>query len=211
MYFDKHRNRMVEQLAEKGIVDKGVLDAMRKIPRHEFVPSGLEFQAYDEKALPIGFGQTISHPYTVAMMTEALAIKNGEKVLEVGTGSGYQTAILCEMKARVFTIEINSKLVLKAKGILNRLGYHYLIYNGDGSQGWPSYAPYDSIIVTAGTPVIPEELLEQLNESGRLIIPLGRKDEQKLILFEKNKNKIEKTILGNIQFVPLNRKGESKK
>ena len=120
---------MTERLAKKGITDQKVLAAMGKIPRHEFVPAGMEFQAYDEKALPIGFGQTISHPYTVAVMTEALTIKEGDKILEIGTGCGYQTAVLCEMEAQVFTIEIQEELVDRAKNKLNRLGYHFAIYN----------------------------------------------------------------------------------
>jgi protein-L-isoaspartate(D-aspartate) O-methyltransferase len=201
MYFIKHRNRMAERLEEKGIVDKKVLTAMRKIPRHKFVPAGLEFQAYDEKALPIGFEQTISHPYTVALMTEALDIKDNDKVLEIGTGSGYQTAVLCEMRAQVFTIEIKQELVERAKKILNQLSYHYAIYNGDGTNGWPAFAPYDSIIVTTGATVVPNKMFKQLKDSGKLIIPVGRENQQELILFIKNRNKIKQINLGKIKFV----------
>ena len=207
MVIDRHRQKMINRLMEKGISSQNVLAAMGKIPRHYFIPAAIQFQAYDEKALPIGFSQTISHPYTVALMTETLDIKPGDKVLEIGTGSGYQTAILCELKARVFTIEIKQELIPKAKSVLNSLGYQYSIYNGDGSKGWPAYAPYDSIIVTAGAPVIPDQLLEQLNDPGKLIIPVGKKDKQQLILYKKKNNKINQVSLGNIKFVQLKGKG----
>ena len=207
MYEERHRQKMVKRLVEKGIQDKKVLAAMGIVPRHKFVPAALEFQAYEEKALPIGFSQTISHPYTVALMTETLKVKSGDKILEIGTGSGYQTAILCELKAKVFTIEIRPELIPRAKFLLNSMGYQYLIFGGDGSKGWPAYAPYDSIIVTAGAPVIPDIMLEQLNDPGKLIIPLGEKEKQELTLFEKKNNNISKTTLGNIKFVQLKGKG----
>ena len=172
MVFEKQIKVMLERLKQMGIEDNQVLDAMSKVPRHKFVSEALSFQAFDEKALPIGHGQTISHPFTVARMSEVLNIKSGDKVLEIGTGSGYQTAVLSELKAQVWSIEFKKSLAYKAKKILGDLGYHIAIKTGDGRYGWKAYAPYDAIIVTAGAEIVPEELLKQLKKGGRLIIPI---------------------------------------
>ena len=203
MYFEKQRLRLIEYLEQKGICDKGVLHAIKNVPRHAFVPAGLESQAYHDKALPIGFGQTISHPYTVAKMTEALQVKRGDKVLEIGTGSGYQCAVLCELGAHVYTIEIEKNLALKAQEKLTRLKYRFALRIGDGKVGWPEYAPYDAIIVTAAASVLPEKLLEQLKIDGRLIIPQGSHQKQLLTLYVKKVNIIERYQMDEYKFVPL--------
>ena len=203
MVYEKQIKTMVDRLREMGIEDDNVLDAMLKVPRHNFISEALRFQAYDEKALPIGHGQTISHPFTVARMTELLNIKSGEKVLEIGTGSGYQTAVLSELKAQVWSVELKKPLVNKAKKTLAQLGYTVAIRNGNGSFGWKAYAPYHAIIVTAGATVLPEELLNQLHEGGRLIIPIGPGKKQKLTLYIKGKSEVEQKIIDEFQFVPL--------
>jgi protein-L-isoaspartate(D-aspartate) O-methyltransferase len=203
MVFEKRIKIMVERLKQMGIEDKNVLKAMSVVPRHKFISEALAFQSYDEKALPIGYGQTISHPYTVAKMSELLSIKKGEKVLEIGTGSGYQTAILLELKAQVWSIELKKPLADRASKILTKLGYAVAIRCGDGSQGWTAYAPYHRIIVTAGAPILPEKLVEQLDIDGKLIIPIGPREKQKLTVYTKKKKQIEKQVLDEFQFVPL--------
>jgi len=195
---------MVKRLRELGIKDKQVLKAIGSIPRHEFISSAFEFQAYDEKALPIGHGQTISHPYTVAKMTELLNIKPGDKVLEIGTGSGYQAAVLCALGVQLFSIEIVKPLADKARKTLCDLGYNPALRTGDGRQGWRAYAPYKGIIVTAGAPVLPGKLLDQLDLGGRLLIPIGKESEnQQLTMYRKEEKGIEETILESFKFVPL--------
>jgi protein-L-isoaspartate(D-aspartate) O-methyltransferase len=166
---------MVRRLESMGINDQKVLKVMGQIPRHRFIAEALGFQAYDEKALPIGFKQTISHPYTVARMTEVLNVKDGDKILEIGTGSGYQTAILIALGARVYSVEIIKSLTDKAKKLLTELGYHSVFKCGDGRLGWSAHAPYNAIIVTAGAPVVPGQLLSQLQTGGKMIIPIGSK------------------------------------
>ncbi len=203
MIYTAQRKKMVERLRSAGISDARVLDVMEHIPRHEFVAAGMEFQAYDEKALPIGFEQTISHPYTVAVMTQALEVKKGQRILEIGTGSGYQTAVLCELGAQVFTIEKVPALGKFSAERLKRFRYHVVQRVGDGTLGWQSYAPFDSIIVTAGAPVVPETLMSQLKENGRLLIPVGHKDEQILTLFMKQETTFKKFELETLRFVPL--------
>jgi len=203
MVFEKKIKAMVERLKQMGIENNAVLAAMSNVPRHKFISEALGFQAYDEKALPIGYGQTISHPFTVARMSELLNIKNGEKVLEIGTGSGYQTAILLELKAQVWSIELKKTLADKSKKILAELGYNVAIRSGNGRNGWKAYAPYDAIIVTAGAPVLPEELLEQLVIGGNLIIPIGPREKQRLTVYTKGKNQIKQQIIDEFQFVPL--------
>lgn len=194
---------MADRLKLMGIEDRMVLTAMSKVPRHEFISEALRFQAYDEKALPIGYGQTISHPYTVARMSELLNIKCGEKVLEIGTGSGYQTAILSELQAQVWSVELKKPLADKAKKVLAKLGYTVAIRNGNGRLGWKSYAPYDSIIVTAGAPVLPDELINQLHINGKLIIPIGPREKQKLMVYTKEESEVQQQIIDEFQFVPL--------
>ncbi len=203
MYYTQHRKKMISRLKHLGIKDNHVLEAMGKIPREKFLSPGLEFQAYDEKALPIGFGQTISHPFTVAKMTEELQIKPGEKVLEIGTGSGYQAAILCEMGVILFTIEKVAELAKSARKKLDSLGYSFIVRNGDGSVGLTAYAPYSAIIVTAGVSSAPQELIDQLDENGRLIIPVGNQKEQILTLYKKENNEITEQTFDKLHFVPL--------
>lgn len=203
MIYHKKIESMIDRLRKKGISDEQVLRAMGMVPRHLFVPAGLEFQAYEEKALPIGSGQTISHPSTVALMTQTLQVQKGQKVLEIGTGSGYQAAILCELGAQVYSVEAIKPIGIQARLILNKLKYHVLLKIGDGSYGWPEYAPYDSIIVTAGAPEVPANLLEQLKNHGRLLIPTGDKNEQMLILYIKEEDTFRKIEIEKMKFVPL--------
>jgi protein-L-isoaspartate(D-aspartate) O-methyltransferase len=203
MVHEKHLKNMINRLREMGIHDRSVLKAMQRVPRHRFISDALSFQAYDEKALPIGKGQTISHPYTVAKMTELISIKEGHKILEIGTGSGYQTAVLAELKAQVFTVEIHKSLSDKAKELIIDLGYHVACRVGDGRKGWPNFAPYHAIIVTAGTPALPEELVKQLYVGGKLIIPIGKRSKQQLTIFVKKEQGTEKQVLEEFKFVPL--------
>lgn len=203
MIYATKRKQMIERLIEMEITDKNVLSAMDNVKRHLFVPAGLEFQAYDEKALPIGFEQTISHPYTVAVMTQALEVKKGQRILEIGTGSGYQAAVLCEIGAQVFTIEKVPALGKLAAERLAAGKYHFISRVGDGTLGWQNYAPFDSIIVTAGAPVVPENLLNQVKEGGRLIIPVGKRDEQILSLYFKEQGTFKIIELDSLTFVPL--------
>jgi protein-L-isoaspartate(D-aspartate) O-methyltransferase len=194
---------MVERLQQLGIESKSVLSAMLKVPRHKFISEALRFQAYDEKALPIGYGQTISHPFTVARMSELLNIKKGDKILEIGTGSGYQTAILSELKSQVWSVELKKPLVDKAKKNLLELGYNVAIRSGNGRLGWKAYAPYNAIIVTAGAPVLPKKLIDQLVIGGKLIIPIGPREKQNLTVYTKGENEIKEKIIDVFQFVPL--------
>ena len=203
MIFDKKQREMVTRLRERGISDEKVLAAMAKVPRHKFVAAGMELQAYDEKALPIGFGQTISHPYTVALMTEHLQVKKGDRILEIGSGSGYQAAVLCEMGAVVFSIERIRQLAEAARQKLENLKYHCILRVGDGTLGWRQYAPFDGIIVTAGAPVVPETLKEQLKDGARLLIPVGDKESQRLLCYSKKGDSLEEKIAGHLKFVPL--------
>lgn len=203
MNFEKKVNEMIERLRQMGISDENVIKAMAIVPRHYFITKGLEHQAYDEKALPIGFGQTISHPYTVALMTQTLQVIKDYKILEIGTGSGYQAAVLCELGAQVYSIEKVKNLGILSRNKLEKLKYHVISRIGDGSMGWPNYAPYDAIIVTAGAPVAPEHLLNQLKDSGKLLIPVGGKDEQMLTLYLKGNKSIKKIEIEKLKFVPL--------
>jgi protein-L-isoaspartate(D-aspartate) O-methyltransferase len=191
------------QIRARGVRDPRVLAAMVKVPRHLFVPDNVRGCAYADEPLPIGEGQTISQPYIVAYMTEALGLGGAEKVLEVGTGSGYQTAVLAELVRELFSIEIVERLSLRARGVLDGLGYtnvHYRV--GDGSGGWPEAAPFDAIIVTAAAAKIPEPLEDQLAAGGRMIVPVGT-DLQELILVHKEKNKLRQERLLAVRFVPL--------
>ncbi|KAB2869249.1 MAG: protein-L-isoaspartate(D-aspartate) O-methyltransferase [Bacteroidales bacterium] len=198
------RKKLVEEVEAKGITDKRVLDALLKVPRHFFMESGFLNFAYRDQAFPIGAGQTISQPYTVAFQTELLQINHMDKVLEVGTGSGYQTAILMEMKARVYTIERQRELYLNAKALLEEMGYHPHFFYGDGYKGVPNYGPYNKILVTAGASEIPEALVEQLAVGGRMVIPVGDDRSQAMTLIEKiSPTEIKTTTHGNFIFVPL--------
>jgi protein-L-isoaspartate(D-aspartate) O-methyltransferase len=197
------RNKLVEKLRQKGIKDERVLAAVQKVPRHVFFDDALLTHAYEDKAFPIGEGQTISQPYTVAFQTEKLAIKPGDKVLEIGTGSGYQACILLELGAKLYTIEYNRKLYERTRDFLPTLGYQPFFIHGDGSKGLPAKAPFDKIIVTAGAPVVPQALVDQLNENGILVIPVGNREKQTMLKLTKQKNKIEKEEYDYFAFVPL--------
>ena len=203
--FKRARERMVEtQIAARGVHDERVLEAMRKVPRHLFVDEALQDQAYSDHPLPIAENQTISQPYVVALMTESLELKGGEKVLEIGTGSGYQSAILAELADRVFSIERYPELGYRANVILRKLGYtNFIIRVGDGSLGWPDDAPFDGVIVTAGTPKIPQPLIDQLAMGGRLVVPVGDRLTQDLVFVRRVAEGIEKTNLGGVRFVNL--------
>jgi protein-L-isoaspartate(D-aspartate) O-methyltransferase len=200
------RKRMVDdQLIWRGIHDQRVLDAMRSVPRHCFVPEEHLDMAYQDCPLPIGSGQTISQPYIVALMSEALALKGGEKVLEIGTGSGYQAAILAKLAGEVHTIERHASLAENARKALEMLEYNNVhIHIGDGSKGLPEYAPYQAIMVTASAPRVPQPILEQLDEGGRLILPVGdRWGGQTLQLWERQEGKLEHEAILAVAFVPL--------
>jgi protein-L-isoaspartate(D-aspartate) O-methyltransferase len=197
------RNKLVKKLRMKGIKDERVLDAIGKVPRHVFFDPGLLNHAYEDKAFPIGEGQTISQPFTVAFQTEKLEIKPGDKVLEIGTGSGYQACVLMEVGAKVYTIEYNRNLYEKTKDFLPLLGYKPFFLFGDGSKGYPAKAPYDKIIVTAGAPVIPTSLTDQLGEGGILIIPVGDREKQKMIKIKKANGKLVQEEFDYFAFVPL--------
>jgi len=200
------RERMVaEQIEGRNVTDPAVLMAMRKVPRHEFVPPRLIADAYDDRPLPIGDGQTISQPYIVAYMTEALRLKPGDRVLEVGTGSGYQAAVLAEITDQVYTIEIIPDLARTAEERLRRLGYGKVsVRAGDGYFGWPGKAPFDAIIVTAAPEKVPPKLVEQLKEGGRMVIPVGEeRAAQELIRLTKRNGKVETENLIPVRFVPL--------
>lgn len=203
--FTREREEMVEfQVRARGIRDERVLAAMRKVPRHLFVPKGFERAAYEDRPLPIGEGQTISQPYIVALMTEQLELAPGDRVLEIGTGSGYQAALLAEIAGSVISVERLSNLADQARENLARARVSGVtVIVGDGSQGYPPGAPYDAIIITAATPSIPKPLIEQLAEGGRLISPVGPRDCQDLVKLVKREGRIEEISLGGVCFVPL--------
>jgi protein-L-isoaspartate(D-aspartate) O-methyltransferase len=203
--FQKARDRMVEaQLISRGISSPRVIEAMRKVPRHTFVEEALKDQAYSDHPLPIGEKQTISQPYIVALMTEMLNLKGHEKVLEIGTGSGYQAAVLAELTDRVFTVERFPSLAYRANQILQKLGYTNVIVRvADGTLGWPDDAPFDGILVTAGAPKVPQPLVDQLAMGGRLVTPIGDRISQELLLVERVPEGIKKTNLGGVRFVDL--------
>lgn len=188
----------------KGIRDESVLLAIEKLPRHFFFDSGFLEYAYEDKAFPIGEGQTISQPYTVAFQSELLDVNRGDKVLEVGTGSGYQAAILFEMGAKVFSIERQKVLYLKTKELLPKIGCIAKLHFGDGYKGWPAFAPFDRIIVTAGAPYIPDPLIDQLKPGGKLVIPVDENDYQVMTLVEKKSDgSVQMSRHGIFRFVPL--------
>ena len=198
------RKKLVELLREKGIADEKVLKAIGKVPRHYFFDETFWTQAYKDIAFPIGDGQTISQPYTVAYQTELLNIKPGDKVLEIGTGSGYQTCILLELGAKVFTIERQENLYKRTSQVLPHIGYHAEFYYGDGSKGIAEHAPFDKIIVTAGAPRVPEIMLKQLKIGGILVIPVGDENSQKMItVIRLSEKDYERISLDTFRFVPL--------
>jgi len=196
---------VTDQLRSRGIKDREVLAAMSHVPREEFIPADQRPFAYEDRPLPIGQGQTISQPYIVALMTERLGIKKGDEVLEIGTGSGYQAAILAELTPHVYTIEILPELANGARATLKRLGYHTVeVKTGDGYQGWAEYAPFDAIIVTCAPEDVPKPLAEQLKEGGRMVVPVGPESgPQTLYLFRKQRGKLQSTAVIPVAFVPM--------
>lgn len=202
--FKQRRKKLVDKLRSKGIENERVLEAFMMVPRHHFVDTALHDRAYEDTALPIGKRQTISQPYTVARQTELLSLMPGEKVLEIGTGSGYQAAILHELGAEVYSIERHKELYERARSILKELGYSIQLKLGDGTLGWSAYAPYDAIVVTAGAPEIPDELVDQLNINGRLVVPVGDADKQEMVRITKvRKDEFKEERYKNFKFVPL--------
>lgn len=198
------RKKLVETVSKKGITNKKILEAINKVPRHLFMDTGFINFAYKDQAFPIGEGQTISQPYTVAFQTQLLEIKRHDKVLEIGTGSGYQAAILLELGARVYTIERHRKLFLKVQTLLPNLGYKPKFYYGDGFKGIPSFAPFDKILITAAVAHVPKELLEQLKIGGRMVVPVGGEGYQEMTLIvKKGEDKYERSNHGGFVFVPM--------
>jgi protein-L-isoaspartate(D-aspartate) O-methyltransferase len=208
---DQARERMVdEQLAARGIHDRAVLDAMRKVPRHLFVPVEARDRAYKDGPLPIAEGQTISQPYIVALMTEAAHVGRGKRVLEVGTGSGYQAAVLAELGADVYSIEIVEPLAREAKERLRALGYEQVhLRTGDGYRGWPERAPFDAIVVTAAPPEVPPALKQQLAPGGRLVIPVGNWSQDLQIIHRTDRGTFDTQVIEGVRFVPMT--GEAQK
>jgi protein-L-isoaspartate(D-aspartate) O-methyltransferase len=202
--FEVRRKALVKELLGKGIFNNAVLEAIGRVPRHLYMESGLHHRAYEDIALPIAMRQTISQPYTVARQSELLEIKPGEKVLEIGTGSGYQASVLAEMKCRVYSIERHRELYEMTRQRLQQLGYKMELKCGDGTLGWSAYAPYDAIIVTAGAPVVPEALKNQLVIGGRLVIPVGDDKEQTMMrIIRTAADRWEEQSFAGFKFVPL--------
>lgn len=198
------RKRMVEGIRIKGIKDEKVLEAMRKVPRHLFMDSSFLQFAYKDQAFPIGAGQTISQPFTVAMQSQLLQVEPYDKILEVGTGSGYQAAVLLELGATVYTIERQRELYLKVQALLPQIGYYPKFFYGDGYKGLPTYGPFDRIIITAGAPGIPEELLAQLKVGGRMVIPMGPREKQTMyVMVKTSETEYYKESHGSYVFVPM--------
>ncbi len=202
--FSRPRTKLVELLREKGVKDHRVLAAIGKIPRHTLIDTALHHKAYEDTALPIGMGQTISQPYTVAVQSELLEINPGDKILEVGTGSGYQCMVLCELGAEVYSVERHNELYHRAKEALRKQGYKAMLKSGDGTLGWSTYAPYDGIVVTAGAPVVPEDLIRQLNIGGKLVIPVGDSKKQMMLRITRvSETEYHQEELDDFKFVPL--------
>jgi protein-L-isoaspartate(D-aspartate) O-methyltransferase len=199
------RRRMVEQqLAARGITDRRVLEAMAAVPREELVPAPLRGLAYEDRPLPIGHGQTISQPFIVAFMTEKLEPRPADRVLEIGTGSGYQAAVLSGLVAEVYTIEIVEPLARRAEADLGRLGYRNVhVRAGDGYRGWPEHAPFDAIIVTCAPDHVPQPLVDQLKDGGRMIVPVGPAGDQELVLLSKREGRVERRAVLPVRFVPM--------
>jgi len=207
------RQRMVmEQLMPRGIHEERVLAAMSKVPREEFVPQDSRAATYTDGPLPIGYGQTISQPFIVAFMTEQLRPSPRDRVLEIGTGSGYQAAILAELVAEVYTIEIIEPLAKNAEATLQRLGYkNVYVKAGDGYKGWPEHAPFDAIVVTCAPERVPQPLIQQLKEGGRMIIPVGGPGDQELYLLEKEKGELRQRAVESVRFVPMTGEASERK
>ena len=202
--FETEREELIKKLRKKGIRDENVLSAMLNVERHRFVQQAMISHAYDDVALPIGYGQTISQPYTVAVMTEALQLQKGSKVLEIGTGSGYQAAILYEMGMKVFSIERNENIYKKVQKFFDENEIRVVVRCSDGTIGWNEFAPYDGIIVTAGSPSVPENLKKQLAIGGQLVIPVGDRKQQSLVILHKvEDNRFATKEVPNFKFVPL--------
>ena len=198
------RKKLVDTIKEKGIKDTRILEAVGKIPRHHFMDSSFIEFAYRDQAFPIGSGQTISQPYTVAFQTELLQIEKHNKILEVGTGSGYQCAMLLELGTKVYTIERHRELYLKSRALLSDMGYKPYFFYGDGYAGLPNHGPFDRILITAGAPEVPEELLKQLKTGGRMVIPVGGSGGQVMMLIERiGENEYKETKHGYFAFVPM--------
>ncbi len=202
--FKQRRKNLIEELRSKGIKDERVLSAFEQVPRQVFVNTAFEEKAYNDTALPIGKHQTISQPFTIARQMELLDVFPGEKVLEIGTGSGYQAALLCELGAEVFSIERYKELYETARNTLHELGYSVQLKQGDGTLGWSAYSPYDAIIVTAGAPSVPENMVQQLGIGGRLVVPVGDRGNQKMVKVHRlNENEYEEQHFRTFKFVPL--------
>ena len=204
-----HENMVRKQIAARGIRDPRILEAMRRVPRHEFVPKEVRPLAYRDRPLPIGYGQTISQPFVMAYMTERLAPEETDRILEVGTGSGYQAAILAELAAEVYTIEIVAPLAARAAADLKRLGYDNVhVREGDGYQGWPEHAPFDGVIVTAAPDHVPRPLVEQLAPGGRMILPLGDVSQRLVLITKDADGTVEQSELLPVRFVPMTGEAE---
>lgn len=202
--FKRRRQALADELREKGVRDPRILTAISTVPRHLFVDTALHNRAYEDTALPIQKRQTISQPFTVARQTELLKVEEGDNILEVGTGSGYQCALLCQMGARVYSVERHRELYERARELLGQLGYKAMLKCGDGTVGWSAYAPYEGIIVTAGAPVVPENLARQLAIGGRLIIPVGDSEKQLMLrLTRVSEDEYEEERFSHFKFVPL--------
>jgi len=202
--FTKRRDALVDKLRSKGIKDERVLEAIGRVPRHEMIDSALENRAYEDTALPIGKNQTISQPYTVAVQTELMGLSPGERVLEIGTGSGYQAAVLCEMGVDVYTVERVKELYERARDMLRSMDYDVTIKLGDGTKGWRAYAPYDGIVVTAGAPAVPSQLTKQLTIGGQLVVPVGNRDKQSMVRITRtDEDGFKKEEFAHFKFVPL--------
>ena len=201
--FDIERDEMIELLKRRGIHDERLLNAMGAVTRHEFVQELFVNRSYEDSALPIGSSQTISQPYTVAFMTQCLEVKEGDKILEIGTGSGYHAAVLAEMGARVFTIERHMSLLTEARASFDKFGYDIASKCGDGTIGWSEFAPFAGILVTAGAPEVPQPLLDQLKDGGRLVIPIGDLNIQNLHVIRRVRDRYETKITSGFKFVPL--------
>lgn len=201
--FEEERRDMIALLRDRLITDEKILRAMVTVERHLFVPEPFTNKSYDDSALPIGKGQTISQPYTVAFMTQALGVRPGDRILEIGTGSGYQAAVLAVMGARVFSIERDLELLASARRMFDRLGYRIATKGGDGTVGWNEFAPYNGIIVTAGAPDVPEPLTKQLADGAKLVIPVGTRHQQALIVITRQGEELVRREIEGFKFVPL--------